>query len=664
MPTVATGLRPLFLAQQSSSVTSHSRNPSTTTSITLQPDGIYTSLKGAERHPGTQAADSVGEVEEGWLSSSWPTSTLRTSRTTHVPSSKRNVLCVLFLLVAAGLVAALHHLYLAHFSGRPVGSTKLQYWIKGGSNAFAVLVQGLLVGSVSMALLDVTWFYLRRKSIALKHLDNVFSLPSLFYTARFLISPSSWSLHFVILLVICIQAFALIPVMTPNVLNTVSAPARIVNLTVPTVDMSQIPMDSSVTYWNSLSGPFYISPSTRITKLAQQTYTAAASLPWDAPSDCESSCKYSVQFKGPHLQCSDIDSTSIGDSEPFAPTQNAPTSAIYLPSWRQMTFDANTTFLTASELDLYGSLPLFNATSNMDVRAATSTDDVIITVAYLPARVYCSDGLDIIDNYHCSYVAEQPRGSVCRFHSATYHVDVQFADHTQTTSSRVVSIGDLLVFPSAELMAGGDPSYLASLSQLALADAFRLFIQGSIYGPVSRPLPPATINGTNVQYASLFSFAQPGPDGLAYTFAPSVKDVSQGLTDLFANMTLSLMSTSSGFGSTIRTTTPATILPSSSVWAYNRRRFAEVYVVAFVLALLCDFIGLGCLWSNGEPGSKAFSRIVAATRTLRLEQLAAADRREARRVKLNYGLVESEDGERRPGFGVVGVGRIDRIPSR
>lgn len=594
----------------------------------------------------------------------------------------RNVLCVLFLLVVAGIAVFSHHLYLARFDGRPVGDTKSQYWIKGGSNTFAFLAQALLAGSVSVALLDVvshrfaahyhlaaaherlkTWFYVRRKAIALKHLDDVFSLPSLFYTFRFLFSSASWSLPLVLVLVLGIQVFALIPVMTPNVLNVVPGPERTVNLSVPTVDMSQIPMDSSVTYWNSLSGPFYVSPSTLFLKLAQQTYTAASPLSLTVPSGCETSCTYSVQFAGPHLQCSDIDSSVIGDPDPLSPPLDVSAAAIELPAWRQMKFGINDTVVSASEWNLHG-LPLFNATSNLNPAATIPTDDVTLTVAYLPARVYCSNGSDIIDNYRCSYVAEEPRGSVCRFRSATYEVDVQFANHTQSISSRVLTVGDSLVFSSADL-SGSDPSYLSLLSQRALADAFRLFIHGSIYGTVLRPLPPATIDTTSIHFTSLFSFAQPGPDGLAYTFAPAVQNVSQGLTDLFANITLSLMSTSAGFDGSIRTTALAKVVPAASVWVYNRRRLALVYGIALGVAVLCDAVGLVCLYANGEPGSKAFSRIIAATRTPGLEHLVVADHREARRTKLHYGLVESTDGApSRTGFGVVGMERIIRIPRR
>ena len=191
-----------------------------------------------------------------------------------------------------------------------------------------------------------------------------------------------------------------------------------------------------------------------------------------------------------------------------------------------MIFGANTTFPTASQWSLHN-VPLFHATLNADLESERPTEDILtLNVAYLSARVYCSNGSDIIDNYRCSYVAEQPMGSICGFRSATYHVDVQFSNYTQTMTSRILNVGDPLAFPSAELSDSNTPSYLASLSQRALADAFRTFVQGSIYGTVLRPLPPATANGTNVQYTSLFSISQPGPDGLAYAFLPAVQNVS------------------------------------------------------------------------------------------------------------------------------------------
>ena len=76
---------------------------------------------------------------------------------------------MLSLLVAATVSAVFHHLYLAYFDRHTVGSSTSQYWTKGGSNAIAALVQSLLSGSITVALLDVVSISVAPRAYILKY---------------------------------------------------------------------------------------------------------------------------------------------------------------------------------------------------------------------------------------------------------------------------------------------------------------------------------------------------------------------------------------------------------------------------------------------------------------------------------------------------------------
>jgi hypothetical protein len=107
-------------------------------------------------------------------------------------------------------------------------------------------------------------------------------------------------------------------------------------------------------------------------------------------------------------------------------------------------------------------------------------------------------------------------------------------------------------------------------------------------------------------------------NSLSLNTVGGVVNLSQGLMDLMANLTLNFMNID-GIGNTsILANVPSTI----SVYEYHRPSLLLTYVIAILVMSAAAVMGLTSLMSNGVESSNTFSQIMVTTRNPRLDSVA------------------------------------------
>jgi hypothetical protein len=109
-------------------------------------------------------------------------------------------------------------------------------------------------------------------------------------------------------------------------------------------------------------------------------------------------------------------------------------------------------------------------------------------------------------------------------------------------------------------------------------------------------------------------------------------------------------------------------IPSTDiVYVFKRRNLATTYVLAFCVLVLISVAGMFCLFSNGQPSSNDFSRLLIATRNPALDLLAKALTRDPSvppRVRLLFGEVAMPDGEVNTAFGLPSEQEVQSLRRR
>ncbi|KAK0241013.1 hypothetical protein EDD85DRAFT_934126 [Armillaria nabsnona] len=475
------------------------------------------------------------------------------------------------LLFGAALTAGLHHVYLFVLRGRTVSD---QFWIKNSSNALSMLVQWLCMGSVSVSLMQLIWWLLRRRPFTILQLNYLFGLPNPLRILRLASSRRARNAIPVIIIATLLQTFALVSILAPNSLEVGSASPRNTNISVPTALFNK-PLNEP----NDVSSCVRIpsADSKKVLGLALQSDTLIG---WNAPAECGTACNYTIQYSAPALRCTEL------------------------------TIDEANTLL-----------PVNQETRHTTVYNATNTiqGELILDSLSVAWRTYDTNGKSTV------------AGTCCSLYNTTQQSVVSFVNNTRVISPSIISYNSpvnmdpQVITEMCPEFRGGRNATSVSLYAYVLVGNW-LFRQ--LKGSLERWQPkqgdgmhakwnPNTGTPFNVATNNLFLLNE-----TAGTFIPNSKNVSSALEQILVNLTVALIT---HWDQT--TMVHASVVQDQLVWVYHIQRLWIIYATALAVTAACGVVGLACMLKNGEDSDVTFWDIVRATRNSELDAVVEGEKR-------------------------------------
>jgi hypothetical protein len=264
------------------------------------------------------------------------------------------------------------------------------------------------------------WSIARRSILTIAQLDSLFTLPSV---SSIISHPQLLLFVEVPFLIVVILALPLIPIFAPAAMVTSLPNSTTTNVSVPTIDLQQMPFpgiadsDFCISYPN---GTIYCPPSAAWVISAQTAMEALAPVSWPAPppNGCSGRCNYTITYAAPTLTCLDLRTDQIwveGSSSSIPP----PGTLIIL----NFGFVYNATAV--------------NGTMNLAWRE----------YEYTPRQILLA----------------QPQGVTCTFFNATYRASISYLNGSQSLWTEAISTGERIP------MSSGD---FALMQNSAFVDAF------------------------------------------------------------------------------------------------------------------------------------------------------------------------------------------------
>lgn len=225
-----------------------------------------------------------------------------------------------------------------------------------------------------------------------KGLDEIFRFPSPLAIAASLWTSFSPLLIPSILIAIAVQSIVLVSIFAPNSLTINSGPRVRKNMTVPSLDFSQGAISILHT---SGDVQHYTGPSAFWNQSIAKLITMPVDVNWNRPPGCGNSCKYSIEYKAPALECKDMGSDQVG---PLVTLNDD--GSIKDRYW----YNTSTTLVPTGTVDLQKPYTLNIAYSNITGAVSVEPDHLTMLV-----------GID------------RPIGSgtTCTFRNATYAADFE-----------------------------------------------------------------------------------------------------------------------------------------------------------------------------------------------------------------------------------------------
>ncbi|VDC04921.1 unnamed protein product [Peniophora sp. CBMAI 1063] len=554
------------------------------------------------------------------------------ARATPTGSLRTHALMFGTYFVAAAIAVA-HHFFLYNLNGRDVEEYPLsQTWVRDVGNALAGLAQLLLQTSVTIALTQSIWRYVRRHDVTLNNLDVLFSLPSLTTLPSSLFKSS---VLYALFLAGVIQTLSLITIFAPNALSVAPASPANSTLLVPVPSLDRLSSKTTSEFFeDSIPGPggsadnmkiayFYNSPSPLFQNLARLVLNSNSILPWSAPPRCGGTCNYDVQYWGPALKCVDIPQSSIG-LLPWNSTglEDVGQGGIFYPNYTDVSDPSY--FL--------GPTYVYNATTAVDIWSEFTS---LITPQSTSWRVsdkqpFSFDIVYAANHFNSSGFWDMANlvGHSCAFFNATYAASVNYTDGGQATSARIVDYGeplraefDMLFSVPYSYINGTDLAPLPTYSATSLVGALTLYLLGNISLKLDTNLVSPMY--TSVMNSIFVDNTGNSPSDISTSSlslaSPFYRNLGRLLEDACTNLTASLMSNTANLGQ--YTQVQATVTPDFNVYKYQASRLWLVYGIGLGVSLLADVYGLRCIAQNGGAMQRSFSSIAASVRDRELDAL-------------------------------------------
>lgn len=390
--------------------------------------------------------------------------------------------------------------------------------------------------------------------------------------------------------------------------------------------------EQSFNLWSDYMGVGWVnSASPALTRLLTAVASGMAILPVSAPYPNSS---YSMQFYGPCLKCQSLDDAlQSPDLTPQLLYQLSPNS------------NSNSTSLQELREG-------FNGLGDQDFYSATFREGY--NIIFIEAGVA---DLNITTSL------------VCQFRNASYAVDFRFFENSAPSTT----ISKLELEPPLKYGAYTDPltklPLNAARAYLSMARALMDLLSGTV--GYSFGLSSGGAVGLNSTFTSTGLLACPeileaeqyneGATRRRFMLNETTSSwmcrnssLQRAIEDLSHNFTLSLMS-SALFSQ--RKEVQVSGFTSKNFFLYQPKSLAISYLSALGVGVVCLAVGCWAVVVNGYSASTSFSTIVQTTRNRELDGLAAAAAASgergtvARKVELQYGIVEDADGGERVAFG-------------
>lgn len=364
-------------------------------------------------------------------------------------------LIIMGCYVFAILTAVAHYIYCRFLHQRTVADTIPQSWASAVSITFARVFSLSLVGSASPAFTQLLWWFLRRRSLSLKHIDAMFSLNSsplkLYILGVLRAVPVLWLFALV---------FPLIPVATifpPGSLVVDMIPpsqSTTVSLRVPNLDLNYrgngtfADLEKYGMWITATDGvPGYVCPFTyplRTHKLFPPSidlfFGRSPKLQYNAigvnvllgngyltrSSPCGANCTYDLTFEAPSFHCEDVPNVTFKEVEgrvlgDYPTTNQGRFNSNWNPSFANFmaaTIKTNKTILGTST-DAYYTFDLsFTNGTNLPMRNISC---VLMSGTYI-ATVEFLNGTQTVDT---KIVNEQPLNATALDASSLFYDAMQ-----------------------------------------------------------------------------------------------------------------------------------------------------------------------------------------------------------------------------------------------
>ena len=198
--------------------------------------------------------------------------------------------------------------------------------------------------------------------------------------------------------------------------------------------------------------------------------------------------------------------------------------------------------------------------------------------------------------------------TTCTFANASYTANFSFTNNIQHTT-----ILDLKYAPLTGVTASGSDPPLARSYMALWAATSPLLIGLMVYNVAISDGLPTGIAQTQISNSAL--------DPLTRTF-PSAKAFSQGVEELFHNITLSAFSIAGlTTNSSASPVTAVEVGTYRNVYTYDAGALWKAYGTGIGVALLCAVIGLRAMLVNGKTYKNSFSTVLRTTRARDFDRL-------------------------------------------
>ncbi|KAJ7448915.1 hypothetical protein FB451DRAFT_1411041 [Mycena latifolia] len=556
---------------------------------------------------------------------------------------------------AAGIAVA-HHIVDTHFDNRMAEGFWTQDKTKPLEILLATAFKIVFCFSAGASLCQVAWYSMRRQPLSLADIDCLVGLPSIVTRPRI---GLIWKAPATLMIATIILASPVISVFAPS-LSVRQASSATRSLSVPTLNLITDGWFDDI----ALVGDSYSGPSSSWDKVVLESLTSAGPLGWTIPGGCAPECRYNITYYAPAIRCSELAPDQINDGgRSTVPRVFQDPPAAYLMGYDAEPAKAFTTGIVN-----------FTAV-NDPFDFTSSTDQYIWTLAYFPFVASNADEGALIN----------AAGSMCTWYNATHAAQTHFVNGTQESSVSVVEFHDALnttlrrpghIFnEEANInlpVVGGPgvgfaPGLGGPLHFFAVADAISARLLGTITRDWSGnfvqqgPRNTASLILETTLFESPDSFNASTLQFTGLNISSSITNMSQGLENLVANITLGFVHLGTGF-----ITVDALVASTHTVYHYTRATLVVTYLAAFGCLLAISALGMFCLVANGEPSSNSFSRLLMVTRNPKLDHvmIEASPGVSADDARLMFGAVDVPGQGVQAAFGLVSHQDVQKLRRR
>ncbi|KAG8753449.1 hypothetical protein FRC14_006026 [Serendipita sp. 396] len=548
--------------------------------------------------------ESLGRMHGGFKQ--WPNARhIKTDTPWHISFIVGGIL--LALVIATG-----HHIYLSFIANTDVNTSTSQFWVRAINNLFSQAIYITLGIVCTYSCIQAAWYTAGSNPTSILTLSHLFLLPTPNAIWGLFRQPYSVRLMPPLFLAICMQALILVTVFSPNALSSGPAAARLANITVPTLNLTETDMSL---------GPRQINRQLEaaVAPIWEQIISTAMTTPpttyWRAPQSCGVACSYNLTYFAPGLECRELSENEL-TLPPVEP-------------W----FDGSGRCTRPSKT-------IFEGTSNFAMNNTNGQHGD--NSAYWLLLQYTTGDEQRTREYPCPSYFLPSRALRCTFREAEYRMTYSLSNNIQTVSSSLINHGkpltdtppprdcSLSVPTGAPCPTGSLPPTTEAVNNRALAKVFSTSFHGQIKHSSHQAYPNLSNELAVRQLFTLREWPQP------FLFEPSngVSHLNESIVQLFVNMTMGVMALR-----TDNTTVESLVWDGSIVWKYDRRTLWLVYGIALSLASLSSLYGMYCLWSNEgaiDPTFATFLLTITRTEHLYKHFKTVRDMKEIEETKIQF----------------------------